>query len=275
MKLSTKILMGGMALLMASTMFIGCPEVAGETGSIGEDLKLTNDSATGYKRGYKSLKTKHTSASALITLGAMNGTYKSGDGIIGFIYHIQDVSDDKGTPTGAKNFGLVGLGRNKEGQLMAYSSFFKNVAVDDTNINKGNNFTDLKGVVIGDKDKVCEATEYKCHKEDIITYKNWKSDITKPVTYRVDVVAGGNDTDGDGKVEDGEGDGSYKITVSTVKDDNSADKKIAEYSIPAKETGDTKATQYDLGIYTNAYKGQTLTGRLELVDIVNEAEVVE
>lgn len=149
MKLSTKILMGGMALLMASTMFIGCPEVAGETGSIGEDLKLTNDSTTGYKRGYESLKTKHTSASALITLGAMNGTNDNGDGIIGFIYHIQDVSDDKGTPTGAKNFGLVGLGRNKKGQLMAYSSFFKNVAVDNTNINKEKNFTDPNGIVIG------------------------------------------------------------------------------------------------------------------------------
>lgn len=269
MKLSTKILMGGMALLMASTMFIGCPEVAGETGSIGEDLKLTNDSATGYKRGYKSLKTKHTSASALITLGAMNGTYESGDGIIGFIYHIQDVSDDKGTPTGAKNFGLVGLGRNKKGQLMAYSSFFRNVAVDNTNINKEKNFTDPNGIVIGAKD--CKATEYE---GELKTYSE-KSDITKPVTYRVDVVAGGNDTDGDGKVEDGEGDGSYKITVSTVKADNSADKKIAEYSIPASVTGDTKATQYDLGIYTNAYKEQTLTGRLELVDIVNEAEVVE
>lgn len=270
MKLSTKILMGGMALLMASTMFIGCPEVAGETGSIGEDLKLTNDSATGYKRGYKSLKTKHTSASALITLGAMNGTNDNGDGIIGFIYHIQDVSDDKGTPTGAKNFGLVGLGRNKKGQLMAYSSFFRNVAVDNTNINKEKNFTDPNGIVIGAKD--CKATEYK---GELKTYTEYKSDITKPVTYRVDVVAGGNDTDGDGKVEDGEGDGSYKITISTVKDDNSADKKIVGYTIPAKETGDTKATQYDLGIYTNAYKGQTLTGRLELVDIVNEAEVVE
>lgn len=270
MKLSTKILMGGMALLMASTMFIGCPEVAGETGSIGEDLELTNDSTTGYKRGYKSLKTKHTSASALITLGAMNGTYESGDGIIGFIYHIQDVSDDKGTPTGAKNFGLVGLGRNKKGQLMAYSSFFKNVAVDNTNINKEKNFTDPNGIVIGAKD--CKATEYEGEPK---TYTEYKSDITKPVTYRVDVVAGGPDTNGDGKVKDGEGDGSYIITVSTVKDDNSADKKIVGYTIPAKETGDTKATQYDLGIYTNAYKGQTLTGRLELVDIVNEAEVVE
>lgn len=269
MKLSTKILMGGMALLMASTMFIGCPEVAGETGSIGEDLKLTNDSTTGYKRGYKSLKTKHTSASALITLGAMNGTNDNGDGIIGFIYHIQDVSDDKGTPTGAKNFGLVGLGRNKKGQLMAYSSFFKNVAVDNTNINKEKNFTDPNGIVIGAKD--CKATEYE---GELKTYTE-KSDITKPVTYRVDVVAGGPDTDKDGKVEDGEGDGSYIITVSTVKDDNSADTKIVDYKIPAKETGDTKATQYDLGIYTNAYKGQTLTGRLELVDIVNEAEVAE
>lgn len=269
MKLSTKILMGGMALLMASTMFIGCPEVAGETGSIGEDLKLTNDSATGYKRGYKSLKTKHTSASALITLGAMNGTNGNGDGIIGFIYHIQDVSDDKGTPTGAKNFGLVGLGRNKKGQLMAYSSFFRNVAVDNTNINKEKNFTDPNGIVIGAKD--CKATEYE---GELKTYTE-KSDITKPVTYRVDVVAGGNDTDGDGKVEDGEGDGSYKITISTVKDDNSADKKIVDYTIPASETGDKRATQYDLGIYTNAYKGQTLTGRLELVDIVNEAEVAE
>lgn len=272
MKLSTKILMGGMALLMASTMFIGCPEVAGETGSIGEDLELTNDSTTGYKRGYKSLKTKHTSASALITLGAMNGKNDNGDGIIGFIYHIQDVSDDKGTPTGAKNFGLVGLGRNKKGQLMAYSSFFKNVAVDDKNINKEKNFTDLNGVVIDDKDKVCEATEYE---GELLTYSKYTSDITKPVTYRVDVVAGGPDTNGDGKVKDGEGDGSYIITVSTVKDDNSADTKIVGYKIPAKETGDTKATQYDLGIYTNAYKGQTLTGRLELVDIVNEAEVVE
>lgn len=269
MKLSTKILMGGMALLMASTMFIGCPEVAGETGSIGEDLKLTNDSTTGYKRGYKSLKTKHTSASALITLGAMNGTNDNGDGIIGFIYHIQDVSDDKGTPTGAKNFGLVGLGRNKEGLLMAYSSFFKNVAVDNTNINKEKNFTDPNGIVIGAND--CKATEYE---GKLKTYTE-KSDITKPVTYRVDVVAGGNDTDGDGKVEDGEGDGSYKITISTVKDDNSADKKIVGYTIPASETGDKRATQYDLGIYTNAYKRQTLTGRLELVDIVNEAEVVE
>lgn len=269
MKLSTKILMGGMALLMASTMFIGCPEVAGETGSIGEDLKLTNDSTTGYKRGYKSLKTKHTSASALITLGAMNGTNDNGDGIIGFIYHIQDVSDDKGTPTGAKNFGLVGLGRNNKGQLMAYSSFFKNVAVDNTNINKEKNFTDPNGIVIGAED--CKATEYE---GELKTYTE-KSDITKPVTYRVDVVAGGNDTDGDGKVEDGEGDGSYKITISTVKDDNSADKKIVGYTIPASETGDKRATQYDLGIYTNAYKGQTLTGRLELVDLVNEAEVVE
>lgn len=269
MKLSTKILMGGMALLMAQTMFIGCPEVAGETGSIGEDLKLTNDSATGYKRGYKSLKTKHTSASALITLGAMNGTNDNGDGIIGFIYHIQDVSDDKGTPTGAKNFGLVGLGRNKKGQLMAYSSFFRNVAVDNTNINKEKNFTDPNGIVIRAKD--CKATEYE---GELKTYTE-KSDITKPVTYRVDVVAGGNDTDGDGKVEDGEGDGSYKITISTVKDDNSADKKIVDYTIPASETGDKRATQYDLGIYTNAYKGQTLTGRLELVDIVNEAEVAE
>lgn len=270
MKLSTKILMGGMALLMASTMFIGCPEVAGETGSIGEDLELTNDSTTGYKRGYKSLKTKHTSASALITLGAMNGKNDNGDGIIGFIYHIQDVSDSKGTPTGAKNFGLVGLGRNKEGQLMAYSSFFKKVAVDDTNINKKKNFTDLKGVMIGEDG--CEATEYE---GELKTYTNYTSDITKPVTYRVDVVAGGEDTDKDGKVEDGEGDGSYIITVSTVKDDNSADKKIVGYTIPAKETGDTKATQYDLGIYTNAYKEQTLTGRLELVDIVNETEVAE
>lgn len=270
MKLSTKILMGGMAILMASTMFIGCPEVAGETGSIGEDLELTNDSTTGYKRGYKSLKTKHTSASALITLGAMNGKNDNGDGIIGFIYHIQDVSDSKGTPTGAKNFGLVGLGRNKEGQLMAYSSFFKKVAVDDTNINKKKNFTDLKGVMIGEDG--CEATEYE---GTLKTYNNYTSDITKPVTYRVDVVAGGEDTDKDGKVEDGEGDGSYIITVSTVKDDNSADKKIVGYTIPAKETGDTKATQYDLGIYTNAYKGQTLTGRLELVDIVNETEVAE
>lgn len=270
MKLSTKILMGGMALLMASTMFIGCPEVAGETGSIGEDIEITNNSTKNYKRGYKSLKTKHTSASALITLGAMNGTNDNGNGIIGFIYHIQDVSDDKGTPTGAKNFGLVGLGRNKKGQLMAYSSFFRNVAVDDTNINKGTNLTDPNGTVIGEAG--CKATEYE---GKLLAYPDYTTDITKPVTYRVDVVAGGNDTDGDGKVEDGEGDGSYIITVSTVKDDNSADTKIVGYKIPAKETRDTKATQYDLGLYTNAYKGQTLTGRLELVDIVNEAEVAE
>lgn len=270
MKLSTKILMGGMALLMASTMFIGCPEVAGETGSIGEDLELTNDSTTGYKRGYKSLKTKHTSASALITLGAMNGKNDNGDGVIGFIYHIQDVSDPNGTPTGAKNFGLVGLRRNIKGHLIAYSSFFKNVAVDDKNINKEKNFTDLNGKMIGTTG--CKATEYE-GKERL--FSEYTSDITKPVTYRVDVVAGGNDTDGDGKVEAGEGDGSYKITVSTVKDDNSADKKIVGYTIPASETGDKRATQYDLGIYTNAYKGQTLTGRLELVDLVNEAEVVE
>lgn len=106
------------------------------------------------------------------------------------------------------------------------------------------------------------------------------SSATGDVTVYVELLAGGTDSDSDGKVESGEGDGSYKIkiynseawdaTTKKLKTDVSAKKTE---TIEAAKTGDTKATQYKLGMYLNAYANSTLKGKVTLVDTINECEI--
>ncbi len=272
-KIAVAVFAGAMVFGLAS-----CGDTVGETGKIGKDIDLSNETTTNYKRGYTTLKTKHTSASAIVTLPVVNesldgkadNTY--GNGVIGFIFGIKDVKDAKNeTVKDVKDFCLVGLRREKNNVVNAYTSAFKNVSVKEENLNLGNNFADKNGKVIGDKDS--EANE-------LGSYTGYKKVTDAPeekeILLRVEVVAGGSDTDGDGKVEDGEGDGSYNIAIYNVADDGETKSGNALYTatITATETGDTKATQYDLGLYTNVYAQQKLNGKLYLTDTVNEAGIL-
>ena len=257
--------------------FASCGDTVGETGKIGKDIDLSNETTTNYKRGYTTLKTKHTSASAIVTLPVVNESLDgkadntSGNGVIGFIFGIKDVKENNKTVEDVKDFCLVGLRREKNNVVNAYTSAFKNVSVKEKNLNLGNNFADKNGKVIGDKDS--EAKE-------LGSYTGYKKVTDAPeekeILLRVEVVAGGSDTDGDGKVEDGEGDGSYNIAIYNVADDGETKSGAALYTatITTTETGDKKATQYDLGLYTNVYAQQKLNGKLYLTDTVNEAGIL-
>ena len=272
-KIAVAVFAGAMVFGLAS-----CGDTVGETGKIGKDIDLSNETTTNYKRGYTTLKTKHTSASAIVTLPVVNESLDGktdnthGNGVIGFIFGIKDVKDeDNKTVEDVKDFCLVGLRREKNNVVNAYTSAFKNVSVKEENLNLGNNFADKNGKVISEKDS--EAKE-------LGSYTGYKKVTDAPeekeILLRVEVVAGGSDTDGDGKVEDGEGDGSYNIAIYNVADDGETKSGNALYTatITATETGDIKATQYDLGLYTNVYAQQKLNGKLYLTDTVNEAGIL-
>lgn len=259
--------------------FASCGDTVGETGKIGKDIDLSNETTTNYKRGYTTLKTKHTSASAIVTLPVVNESLDgkadntNGNGVIGFIFGIKDVKDaNNETVKDVKDFCLVGLRREKDNVVKAYTSAFKNVSVKEEHLNLGNNFADKNGKVIGE-DEDSEAKE-------LGSYTKYKKVTDAPedkeILLRVEVIAGGPDTDNDGKVEDGEGDGSYNIAIYKVADDGETKSGNALYTatITATETGDKKATQYDLGLYTNVYAQQKLNGKLYLTDTVNEAGIL-
>ena len=257
--------------------FASCGDTVGETGKIGKDIDLSNETTTNYKRGYTTLKTKHTSASAIVTLPVVNESLDGetdnthGNGVIGFIFGIKDVKENNKTVEDVKDFCLVGLRREKNNVVKAYTSAFKNVSVKEENLNLGDNFADKNGKVIGKEGSEAEElgsyTDYQ---------KVTDAPAEKEILLRVEVVAGGSDTDGDGKVEDGEGDGSYNIAIYKVADDGETKSGAALYTatITATDTGDTKATQYDLGLYTNVYAQQKLNGKLYLTDTVNEAGIL-
>lgn len=275
-KIAVAVFAGAMVFGLAS-----CGDTVGETGKIGKDIELTNeetDIAKNYKRGYTTLKTKHTSASAIVTLPVVNEPLDekyantNGNGVIGFIFGIKDVKDENNkTVEDVKDFCLVGLRREKDNVVKAYTSAFKNVSVKEQHLNLGNNFADKNGKVIGTKDS--EAKELGSYTDYTIVTD---APADKEILLRVEVVAGGPDTDNDGKVEDGEGDGSYEIAIYKVADDGETKSGDALYTakITADETGDKTAKQYDLGLYTNVYAQQKLNGKLYLTDTVNEAGIL-
>lgn len=257
--------------------FASCGDTVGETGKIGKDIDLSNGTSSNYKRGYTTLKTKHTSASAIVTLPVVNDSLDgetdntNGNGVIGFIFGIKDVKENNKTVEDVKDFCLVGLRREKNNVVKAYTSAFKNVSVKEENLNLGDNFADKNGKVIGK-----EGSEAKELGSDKDYKKVTDAPAEKEILLRVEVVAGGPDTDGDGKVEDGEGDGSYNIAIYKVADDGETKSGAALYTatITSAETGDTQAKQYDLGLYTNVYAQQKLNGKLYLTDTVNEAGIL-
>ena len=54
-KIAVAVFAGAMVFGLAS-----CGDTVGETGKIGKDIDLSNETTTNYKRGYTTLKTKHT-----------------------------------------------------------------------------------------------------------------------------------------------------------------------------------------------------------------------
>lgn len=256
MKLSTKILMGGMALLMASTMFIGCPEVVDENEMISfsgskATINYFNDNG-GFSRGFKTFKTKHEGALCKITFeDAKTVGTPNGNGVMGFCFDMTKNDD------GSYNFGVAGTRVNKAGALEGYVSYFKKVNPDT--LSSGQSFLDMEG-------KKCET----CIWPEKGSYSNLKSNIIGSdgnAVCVINVVANDN--------------GSYTVAFydSSVIDKDGSLKAgstaLKEVTVSNKDTELTKKTQANLAVYANVYDNCTLKGSWDFTDIYGNAIPVE
>lgn len=257
MKLSTKILMGGMALLMASTMFIGCPEVVDENEMISfsgskATINYFNDNSGGYSRGFKTFKTKHEGALCKITFeDAKTVGTKNGNGVMGFCFDMTKNDD------GSYNFGAAGTRVNKAGELEGYVSYFKNV--NPATLSSGQSFLDMEG-------KKCEKSIWPTDGK-IINLKSGIISSDGTAVCVINVVA--ND---DGSYNVAFYDGSVINKDGSLKDVTDA---IREVPVSNTYTGLTKKRQADLAVYANVYENCTLKGSWDFTDIYGNAIPVE
>lgn len=287
MKKITKIALALAASVFVGAAFVGCAEEEGTTGSIGKDFELDNtkyiseyaghavgdDNTTSYLRGYRSLKTKHTGGVAYITLeDASSCSDNNGAGMVGFVFGIQDTKDKKGESATGTTFGVVGIRRNKNNSTSYYISWVENCQLSEDGkdgYSDNGSFTDPDGNVIREKGPQTNVTSLG------IT-----ATAGAPLYVAVEVLADGPDTDGDGIVEEKEGNGGYVINIYKATKDAEGnfakgDKIVSGKKIDSSFTGDIVAAQYDLGLYTSVYPGQILKGRIDLpsAELVNECMV--
>ena len=257
MKLSTKILMGGMALLMASTMFIGCPEVVDENEMISfsgskATINYFNDNSGGYSRGFKTFKTNHEGALCKITFeDAEKVGTTNGNGVMGFCFDMTKNDD------GSYNFGLAGTRVNKEKALEGYVSYFKNV--NPGTLSSGQSFLNMNG-------ENCETPIWPSNGK-IVNLKSGIISSDGTAVCVINVVA--ND---DGSYKVAFYDGSVINTDGSLKDGTTA---IKEVVVPNSTTGLTKKRQADLAVYANVYDNCTLKGSWNFTDIYGNAIPVE
>lgn len=257
MKLSTKILMGGMALLMASTMFIGCPEVVDENEMISfsgskATINYFNDNSGGFSRGFKTFKTKHEGALCKITFeDAKTVGTKNGNGVMGFCFDMTKNDD------GSYNFGAAGTRVNKAGELEGYVSYFKKVNPDT--LSSGQSFLNMEG-------KKCEDSIWPTDG----SLSNLKSGIMGSDGNAVCVINVVANDDGSYKVSFY--DSSVIATDGSLKDGSTA---LKEVTVSNSITGLTKKRQADLAVYANVYANCTLKGSWDFTDIYGNAIPVE
>ncbi len=276
MKKIASIALAVAASLAMGVALVGCADAAGnDSGSIslGKDFEVANADTVKYNRNFKTTKTKHTSAVAEVVLPKASGVQANGDGVVGMIFHLKENEDS------SMNFGIIGLRRNKADKIQYYVSMFENVDTDEKkNLNTGkSNFCDLDGVEIGQKGSKAKETGYPDgNLHDLATAKNDSETVYI-------VLTAGDDDDGSYDVVfvDSTGyDAVKKVNkAKTEAEIAAAEAEVSKHilgrplTIPASVTGDTKATQYKLGMYLNAYPGCTLKGKLTLKDLVNECEI--
>lgn len=236
-------------------------------------IDYTNESTTEYSRGFSSLKVTHYDAVCKIS-NTTSLNKESGDGVMGYIFAIKQNDDT------TYNFAIAGV-RNNNGTVEAYVSYFSNVGKDY--LNAGNNFADKNGILIGKPG--CLATEHDITKAALgdTSWKTLKTNAGKSFDVWVNVVA----NDGTSTGRTGEA-GSYTVSfyngdplrTTSASGSNTtygagAPSAIAEYTVPASDTGLTAMTKLDLGFYANVYGSSTLKGTWELSDIEGEGEPVE
>lgn len=293
MKLTKKILLATAAILTVGLIFSGCKEEEGESGDVGKDFVLQNTSSDQYLRGWTSVATKHTSATAKITIKDTEKYLSSGaNGVVGFIFGLQDAVeiDASGKKTknklGGKTFGIVGIRRKSSTTADCYVSWFEN-AIVPTGSGLMSPYKTTSGKTVSFPTAATNGTVADPITDSEIEVTKGFQNLPNPVEGESLVVWVKLEATGGAEgevVKAGKGDGGYKVTFynNTVnnkgKDEMGSLISGMSYTIPSDITHDEKATQYDLGLYTNVYGGTPedptkLEGRIDLSSYVNDVEV--
>lgn len=125
----------------------------------------------------------------------------------------------------------------------------------------------------GTDGKVANGTNNSCKEIDKTSgWKTLNDYITAgaPASIVIKVEPTGEDTDNDGKVEAGEGDGGYSVTLQNV-----GAKELGKYSITNTDTGLEKAVQFALGAYANVYPLKSMYATITMLNLVQELAVEE
>jgi len=276
----------------------GILKIKGDTASV----EYTNEDSITY-RGFRTLKTKHTDAVAIITLDPSSCSTDSTDdgktGVFGYIFDLQKTKDNK--KNDVYDFTAVSVRANGD-KIQAYVSRFE--GVDPNNMDGGNNFKDANGnelttdgtevnghtaketvILKGSASKAAYATLNSVStlddgtKKVAINVKASFNSITNKGEYEItfydgiDAIAeekGETDEDGNpvktGQIKAG----ATALTISG----NTTDNPVTVTASWAEENL-SKPKQTDMGFYAAVYPGKTLVGSIQLPYILNEDEVVE
>lgn len=277
--------------------FAGCAgESEDENGMLSVSGKkcsidYTNEKPKNYSRAFETLKTRHFDAvckiESTVNLAkedAKNDPNNKADGVMGYIFDVLQNDD------GSYNFTIAGVRYNAYTQkVQAYVTAYKDVGGGEY-LSAGNDFCDINGVEIGQKDCLATSKEFLSQiNSGIIDLASKEIVKGDKATIWVDLVCQ------DGKSEGRTGtEGDYVVTfysddpqrTTSAKGKNTTygvqdleAKKLASVTIPVASTNYAKIKEKDaqsyLGFYANVYGGKTLTGTWELLDLEGAAEPVE
>ena len=279
----------------------GILKIKGDTASV----DYTNESNITF-RGFKTLKTKHTDAVAVFTLGDIEHDDDERTGVFGFVFDLQknkDATDGNGTKKTVYDFTAVSLRKNGN-DVQCYVSRFE--GVDPDKMDGGNNFKDVNGDALTTAGKTIGNHTAK---ETVILKGDGNSayaTITPPddgwsysnggiqVAVEVKAINNGYAV----AFYDGDAVSTHSYKVEDIEDDDGKTKKIRTGQIDANAvpvnfsgnissnslsiTGTDKCSwaetgknQQKMGFYAAVYPTKTLVGSIRLPYILNEDEVVE
>lgn len=276
MKISKLLKVGAFALLAASLCFTSCKKEEDEESAIdGDKISLTNDSELNY-RAFESLKTKHTSSTAVITIN--NPTTVKGDkanSVIGFVFGLEEVDTPNNSPSKGYqyqkdgslkeinikyyNFGVAGVRYNKSSsKLQWYVSYCTNVPNSIFGYNASGDFAGNNAKII----------------TEINTDGSKKTEVNSPAT-ETEIVKGSGEAFeslayalNDGKVQVrvkvvAEA-GKYKVTLQDSTGNQISGSTVASVNVE----GLTTTTQKEIGRYVTVYAGETADAKMTFTDTV-------
>ena len=311
MKMTKKLLIGA-AVAMAAVMFVGCSDWSLSSAmqkTYGTDIfdytDATYDAGLGtwtinkvndttdWIRGAKLLQSKHSDMSGKIDLACNATSEPNGDGVIGIVFDVtqnkdsQYLLDEKGEFQKDEegnyipdpqyktwNFGIVGVrfNENRTGAQYYVSHYYN---VSDANMAARNfgAWDESAGKAI--EEEAYDASIKTPYEIVINKFTNLPPEavVTVDGVKNISVVA---------QVIEDKTTGDYVVNFYKGEDFNEKSLKLDTTSkltssevMKAAKIGKTGPRQASVGVYANVYIGQTLSGKLEIAKLTNDAIVVE